>query len=273
MIGLRIGLSPQSARRFSPRRLFRAGEAGDDWWFWRDYCYTKSAGGVYENVTTTGDQIARVIGTVNGIFADQNDPDKRPVYGESGAIGWSVWDGVDDFMVTPSIDCTGTDKMSVFAGVRKLSDASFSIITEFGPNTNATNGAFSVAASSAVFSPDRNDYEMALRGTERRMRTVVGPVIAPSTNILAVAFNNDLSEQGKILSRLDGAENTLGNDGLVTGAGNLGDHPLFIGSRNGAGSFFNGHIYSLIVRGAATGIDTIERTERYIARRTAGVTL
>ena len=104
---INFGLPGPFARRrgrgaaLDPASLFANGEQGDDFWFWRDFCFTLSSGGVYEPVTTTGDQIARITGTVKGINADQNVAEDRPVYGESGSIGWAQFDGVDDQLRFP----------------------------------------------------------------------------------------------------------------------------------------------------------------------------
>jgi hypothetical protein len=64
-----------------------------------------------------------------------------------------------------------------------------------------------------------------------------------------------------------------GSDSLDQGTGNYGNYPLYIGSRAGTSLRFNGHIYSLIVRGKLTEGNTLTATEKYVASKTAGVTL
>src|SRR5690606_37164091 len=54
-----------------------------------------------------------------------------------------VFDGVDDFLSTGSIDFTGTDKMTVAAGVRKFASAD-STIAELSAQYNLNNGSFSL---------------------------------------------------------------------------------------------------------------------------------
>ena len=51
-----------------------------------------------------------------------------------------------------------------------------------------------------------------------------------------------------------------------------GNTPLYIGARGGSSLWFNGRLYSLIVRGAQSSANLITATERYVARKT-GVTL
>jgi len=58
------------------------------------------------------------------------------------------------------------------------------------------------------------------------------------------------------------------------GTGNFGAYPAYIGMRAGTIAPFNGHIYSLILRFGPNLSDAqIAATERYVAARTAGVTL
>ena len=57
-----------------------------------------------------------------------------------------VFDGVDDFLVTNSINFTSTDKMTVFAGVRKLSDIGNGTIAELSAAADSNNGSFFIRA-------------------------------------------------------------------------------------------------------------------------------
>jgi hypothetical protein len=52
------------------------------------------------------------------------------------------------------------------------------------------------------------------------------------------------------------------------GDGNFGNYPLYIGRRGGTTLPFNGHLYSLIVRGAATTATRIAQTERWVNKKT-----
>jgi len=54
--------------------------------------------------------------------------------------------------------------------------------------------------------------------------------------------------------------------------GSFGNFPLHIGRRSGGSLFFNGRMYSLIIRGTASSAAEIAVTERYVASKT-GVTL
>ena len=56
------------------------------------------------------------------------------------------------------------------------------------------------------------------------------------------------------------------------GTGNFGNYPFFIGRLNNATLPFNGRLYQLIVRGAASNATQISGTEQYVAGKT-GVAL
>ena len=66
-----------------------------------------------------------------------------------------------------------------------------------------------------------------------------------------------------IANRVNGVASE--NTGTLGGA--FGDYPLYIGSRAGTTSFFNGRLYSLIVRGAQSSLSQIEATELYIKQK------
>jgi hypothetical protein len=77
----------------------------------------------------------------------------------------------------------------------------------------------------------------------------------------------------EIEPRINGAVPTLAVASAgPAGTGNFGNYPLYIGRRGGTTLPFNGHIYGLIVRGAATTDAKITQTEKWLAKKT-GVTL
>jgi hypothetical protein len=175
------------------------------------------------------------------------------------------FDGIDDSMSTPSIDFTGTDKMSVFAGVRKLSDAATTRLVELSANSDSNNGSFFVGAPSDTAT---NAYAVRSRGTlSGNANTPLANYPAPISNVVTLLgeISSDLCNM-----RIDGELFSGGGD---QGTGNYGNYPLFIGSRGGTSLRFNGQLYNLIVRGAQTDLPTIQRTERYVAAKTAGVSI
>jgi hypothetical protein len=178
------------------------------------------------------------------------------------------------WMQTPSIDFTGTDKMTVFAGVRKLSDAGQGVVTELSVSAVDSNGTFSVITSGLSSPVSSENYRSSLRGGSggRAVYDVV-PFAAPITNIMSVIHDISASGGSETTFRVNGSARSLNVVSNLSdaGTGNFGNYPLYLGARGGTSLFFDGHIHSLIVRGAQTDTPTIERTEKYVASKTAGI--
>jgi hypothetical protein len=260
-IGLRLGMLGSV---FSPSQIFANGEPGDAWIPEREFVYTKSAGGLYERVTTTGDEAARITGMVNGINADQDTVAKRPTYSEGSGLSWLAFDGVDDAMATGTIT-PGVDKAQVFAGVRRLSGAALGMPVEFSPSRDANTGAFDLRSNAG------GSYSALARGSaglngDQNAATVV--YAAPETSVLF--SSHDISGDRTTLSRNNVSTSDAVGD---KGAGNFLAYPLYIGARAGTSFYFTGNMYGLIVRFGPNLTDPqIASTEAYVATKT-GVAL
>jgi hypothetical protein len=168
-------------------------------------------------------------------------------------------------MQTPSIDFTGTDKVSVFAGVRKLSDAAIGTIFCLG-TAGAVAGFFQLFAPRLTGAGGNYGARGFTSGNEP-VDVNSGAFLAPTTNVVSAMFDEAGSSGSKIVLRVNGGQVAGGTD-VVVGA----NQPITIGLRS-TDLPFNGHIHSLIVRGAQTDTPTIERTEKYVASKTAGVSI
>ena len=176
------------------------------------------------------------------------------------------FDGVDDFLVTPTIT-PGVDKAQVFAGVGKLSDAATSILAEHSVNSASNAGTFIVTAPNNISSS--GNYGMYSRGSTAPAAAANSAItLAPVINVLA-GIGDIAGDVQRI--RLNGAgEVTNTND---QGTGNYLAHPIYIGRRGGTTLPFNGNVYSLIVRfGANLTAGQITDAETWVAGKT-GVTL
>ena len=174
------------------------------------------------------------------------DPAKFP--------GYLRFDGVDDALQTGNIDFTGTDKMTVWAGITKLSDA-IQLIAETS-NISTTAGAFGLFDSGSA-SPSSIGF--------RSQSAYASPNVnnfAPVSYIAGIAADRSAPQ---ISVRQGGVQ--VASSSAVHGAGNYGNHPLYIGARASTSSFFNGRIYSLIVRGAQSSLSQIEATETLIRQK------
>ena len=174
------------------------------------------------------------------------DPAKFPAY--------LRFDGVDDALQTGNIDFTSTDKMTVWSGVTRIRQE-IEIICELS-TTVASDRIFSLGLSSG------NAASFISRGVGGGYPNAYAPLsLAPVSAIVGGvgAINDQIST-----SRANGVSV---NSNVAQGTGNYGNYPLYIGARAGTSLFFNGRLYSLIVRGAQTPLSQIEATELYIKQK------
>ena len=181
-------------------------------------------------------------------------------YATTGFLPYLKFDGVDDSLSTNSISFTATDKMSVFAGVRKLSDANTGMFLELSVNGDANAGTFQFD------SPDgTNGRNVAFysKGTVNSGANSGATQIAPITSVLTGL--GDISGDLATL-RINGAQvaQSTGNQGT----GNYGNYPLYIGRRGGTTLPFNGQIYSMIIVGKAVTAGELSSTEAYVNQKT-----
>ena len=193
---------------------------------------------------------------IAGNHAYQTTSASRPtLQQDSNGLYYLSFDGTDDGMATPSIDFTGTDKMTAWAGVRKLSDAAAGIICELSADRTANNGAFSLVSSGAP------SFLFASKGTLDSTNTVTGnasPISRVLTGIGDIAGD-------KADLRVNGSATPATTD---QGTGNYGNYPLYIGRRGGSSLPHNGRIYQLIIRGAASNVGQIAAGEAWCNSKT-----
>jgi hypothetical protein len=181
-------------------------------------------------------------------------------YDTTGFPLYLRFDGTDDSMATAAINFTATDKMSIFSGVRKNSDALAGMLLELSITIGSNDGSFYLEAPSSSAAAD---YQLASKGTVARTATTPATYGAPITNVLTGL--NDISGD-TITLRANGTQ--VAQDTGNQGTGNYGNYPLFIGRRNNVNQPFNGRIYSLIVRGAASTATEITNTETWVNGKT-----
>ncbi|HEY6021648.1 MAG TPA: hypothetical protein VIY48_17800, partial [Candidatus Paceibacterota bacterium] len=170
----------------------------------------------YANAAGTIDNVS--FKELPGYHATQVTSTARPTL-QQDANGkfYLKFDGVDDFMVTPSIDFSGTDKMSVFAGVRKLSDAAVAILIESSIDSNTNNGSFSVTSPATV----SGNYGFALHGDTAVIGRIATTFNAPITNVITGQYNIGGADYlTEVLARINGVVPTLSSSG-ASGAGNF----------------------------------------------------
>lgn len=178
------------------------------------------------------------------------DPAKFPAY--------LRFDGVDDALQTGNINFTSTDKMTVWAGVTKLSDVGMGIITELG-TTFDNVGAFALRGPTAA---EANNFGAPIN-TGVIKEAFSGVLSAPVNVALTGIFDGVGDPSSKL--RANGAQTS--SAAVASGAAKFSNSPIHVGGRAGGSFFFNGRLYSLIVRGAQTPLSQIEATELYIKQK------
>jgi len=176
-----------------------------------------------------------------------SDTSKFPLY--------LALDGSDDSLYTAAnLDLSSTDKVTVFAGVTKLSDGATGILAETSADYGSNNGTFAMGQPWTTLSRDG----FGARGTSDN--SVINANAAPATQVITgiASISGPLTELRRNGASVVSSTTTLGT-------GNFGSYLLNIGRRNNASLPFNGRIQQLIVRGAASSAAEISSAERYIA--------
>jgi hypothetical protein len=175
------------------------------------------------------------------------------------------YDGVDDCYVTPSIDFTGTDKVTVWAGVRKLSDEAIAELIGLG---NLVSGGFYLLAPS-VTGVNSDSLGLSVRGAVTQSTFAKGAA-AGSNVVVNACF--DLAKtypESEMKLRYNGVNKTpysapTADSGITAFA----NQPLYIGSRGGISLRFNGWEFGIIVRGAESNDTQITAVEDYLNQHT-----
>ena len=173
------------------------------------------------------------------------------------------FDGSDDSLATSSVDFSGTNKLSAFTALRRLSDAAQGMVLELSATTASNNGTFSLETPSTA---SGSDFQFISKGTVANTINADDYTNPYSAIITAQsAISTPLSN-----IRINGIE--VDSDAGTQGTGNFGNFPLYVGRRNNSSLPFNGRIYGMIVRGAETPEYLVKITESWLFGK-SGITL
>jgi hypothetical protein len=176
------------------------------------------------------------------------------------SLSYLSFDGVDDSMSTGTIT-PGVDKVTVGAGIRKLSDAAGACLVESSLNAITSNGSFLLFAPGGS-PPLAGKYAFSSRGTAFALLEPNG-FTSPATSVLTGL--GDIAGDRATL-RANGAQ--VAQATTDQGTGNYLAYPLYIGRRGGTSEPFNGQLYSLVTRFAATDGATVAQLETWINGKT-----
>ena len=245
---------------FTPLNLFAAGEQGV-WFDPSDFStmYQDSAG------TTPVTAVGQPVGKINdksgrGNHATQATAASRPVLQQDGAGKYYLdFDGTDDSLATSSINY-GTDKVTIFAGLRKANDTA-SILCESSVSI-INDGTFYLVTGT---DDGTTGYTSMSKGTAAAASTLNTRITAVGADLAVISVTHDISGDLSTIRRNGVAGTNATGD---KGAGNFTNQPLYIGRRGGSTLPFNGRIYSLIVRGAASTATEITNAETWVNAKT-----
>lgn len=187
-----------------------------------------------------------------------SDASKFPLY--------LAFDGSDDSLATGSVDFSGTDKMTVVAGLTNLTAASLGMLFELTATANTNAGAFNayvndagtggvVARSNKNGAGNTGPSEVAVGAPNKQVygfdydltRTAAGQAIYIRRN--GIAYSN-------------GGTNPAGSEKFANAA-------IFIGRRGGSSLPGNFRLHQVVIRGAASA--DIAQAESFAATRTGVV--
>jgi hypothetical protein len=213
--------------------------------------------------TTYFDNIS--IRELPGHHATQPTAASRPIFRDVGGLRYLECDGVDDGMATGNIDFTGTDKVSIFAGVRKLSDAGQSAVIDLSATPGLTPATFTIQAPG----PSGVKYRFASIGGSNPNGFADTPNTAYNAPHAAVITGvGDITADSQLV-RVNGVD--AGTNNNDQGTGNYGNHPLYLFRRGGTTLPFNGWFYGLAITGRLTTDAETVATERFLAAKSAVV--
>lgn len=260
---LGLGLGLPAGGSFDPSILFANGEQGT--WFDPSDLSTVFSDTAGTTPATVGGTVARINDkSGRGNHATQATAASRPILRQSGNLYYLEFDGTDDFLSTSAINFSGSDKVTLWAGVRNLVGTSTGSFTELTADHGGNNGGFGLMVPSGN---NNNRILFGARGTVWATAPSSPTFAAPFT---AIATGQASIAEDSVILRTNGATISTSSDDL--GTGNFANAALYMGRRGGASLPFNGYSYGLITRGGVTTPAIIAQIERYMANKT-GVAL
>ena len=177
-------------------------------------------------------------------------------YDTAGFPLYLRFDGVDDWLQTASVDFSGTSSIFSAAALRKLMDAARGLVLELGSSAETRVGNFSLEAPSASL----RNVAVRASGSSSLNTVRAESVLAPVSVCVSAKLDSGFGVSMRLNSGAWGAT-------AVAFGGNFSNAAIYIGSRAGASIPFNGRLYSILIRGAATSDTTIAKVERYLNQK------
>lgn len=178
-------------------------------------------------------------------------------YDEAGFPCFAEADGLDDWLETAAIDLTGTDAVTVLAGVMKTSDGAYLTVLESSALWTGLNGTITLSTGAT------SGYAFGSRGTISSPVQVGAPA-APAKSLLTGIgkIGNDTS-----ILRVNGVQ--VASATVDQGTGNYGAHKFYFMRRAGTSNPFKGRFYGATLIGKQVDpsvISLLEQSKRFICK-------
>jgi hypothetical protein len=192
--------------------------------------------------------------------------DTATSYDTAGFPLYLRFDGSDDSFLTNSVDFSATDKMTVWAGVRKLSDATRGMVAEL---TGVSPANFNLSAPDVSGSIPVANYGARLSGSLNSHNVYIQTFTSPITNVISVEYSLSGATIGTAYQMRANATNQteIGTVNAAAG-GNFPNAPIYIGRRTNSTLPYNGRIYSLLILGRTASATEIALTENFVNQKT-----
>lgn len=184
-------------------------------------------------------------------------------YDTDGFPHFWLYDGTDDSDATAStVDGSASDKVTVIAGIAKLSDAAAACVIEHTATSASNDGSFILSAptSAAV-------YQWRSKGTALSDAATASSYPAPHSGVLTGV--GDIANDTSAL-RIGGAQ--VATAATDQGTGTYANATTYFGRRGASLLPFNGREYAIIERFGPMSDSERNQAERWVAQR-MGVTI
>ena len=183
------------------------------------------------------------------------------VYNTSGFLPYLEFNGTSSRLATASIDFSTTAQATAFSGFNKQSDAATGAVF--------TSGSYGAAGTFGLAAPNGAAANIAggLNGATAGFFSAAITYTSPITLVATISYDLAAAINANIVTRVNGSNVSTAATGAM-GGGNLTAGVINIGDYQTGVNFFNGNIYSLIVRGASSTAAEIAATESWVNART-----
>lgn len=192
----------------------------------------------FANTTAVIDNIS--VRALPGSHAGMVLPANKPTLQQNSTTGaYYLSVDADDWMSTPPINFSATDKVTVFAATRKLTDT-VGLLVELSSSSTTNNGTFAVVTGGVI-----DKYSFLSKGTLLSTCLITGiDYNAPLSSVLYAV--GDIAADTSSVS----VNNSItATSALNQGTGNYGNYPLYLFKRGGIDLLFTGHFYGMIIVG------------------------